>query len=86
MSKCAMPLKYEPVITDHAMLRWLERVAGIDMDEVRAAILADGRAEWVANGASQIRVPSLNITVVAKGGKVITIIPTSRSRVTLVTE
>lgn len=86
MSKRPMPIKHQPAITDHAMVRWLERVAGIDMDEVRAAILADGRAEWVANGATQIRVPSLNITVVAKGGKVVTIIPTSRSRVTLVTE
>lgn len=86
MTKRAMPLKYEPVITDHAMLRWLERVAGVDLEEVRAAILSDGRAAWVAAGSTYIRVPALDVAVVADQGRVITIIPTSRSRHSTVTE
>lgn len=36
-----------PVVTEHAMLRWLERVCGIDLKAVERDILAEGRAGMV---------------------------------------
>lgn len=36
-----------PVVSEHAMLRYLERVKGIDLEAVRAEILGDGRAELI---------------------------------------
>ncbi len=36
-----------PVVSEHALLRYLERVKGIDLDAVRSEILAEGRAELI---------------------------------------
>lgn len=37
----------EPRVTDHALLRYLERVRGIDMEEVKQAILTPQVREWL---------------------------------------
>lgn len=37
----------EPLVSEHAMLRYIERVMGVDLDEVRAAILDPRTAEAI---------------------------------------
>lgn len=37
----------EPLISEHAILRWLERVKGVDLDDVRAEILAGDTKEMI---------------------------------------
>lgn len=53
------------VVSDHAVLRYLERITGphptfqdgrINVDAVRALILSEGRKEQFAVGASKVRI------------------------------
>lgn len=53
------------VVSDHAVLRYLERISGphptfddgrINIDAVRSLILSDGRREQFAVGASNVRI------------------------------
>lgn len=50
-----------PVVTDHALLRWLERVEGLDLDGLRKQIAAHARVgeRWGAK------------SVVVGGGKLV---------------
>ncbi len=34
----------EPIVSEHALLRWLERVEGLDLENLRKHILAGGTA------------------------------------------
>lgn len=38
----------EPIVSEHAILRWLERVEGIDLDAIRAKILSGPTKELIA--------------------------------------
>lgn len=71
----SFPRRFKPVVTDHALVRWLERVHGMDLDKIREQILDHGRDAWVAQGAVKVHVPSLKITLVAIEGRVVTINP-----------
>lgn len=60
-------------ITDHALVRYAERVLGTDMDPLRAhiaAIVARGRA----TGASHVVVGGFRY-VLGQGGEVVTVCP-----------
>ncbi|SNY91431.1 hypothetical protein SAMN04515647_1652 [Cohaesibacter sp. ES.047] len=61
-------------VTDHALVRYLERVLEIDLDGVRQQI-ADETATAIASGAVSMRKNGLRY--IFKGGKVITILLTS---------
>lgn len=37
----------EPAVSDHAVIRYLQRVVGIDADRLRQQLLADGRADLI---------------------------------------
>lgn len=37
----------EPIVSEHAVLRWLERVEGLDVEAVRARILSGQTAAYV---------------------------------------
>lgn len=75
------PRRFEPTVSDHAVVRWLERVQHFDIEAVRGEILDQGRDAWVAQGAVIVRVPALGISLVAQDGRVITVMPTAqRSR------
>lgn len=77
----AFPRRFEPTVSDHAVVRWLERVRGIDIEAVRAEILDQGREQWAAEGAVYVRVPALGVSLVAEQGRIITIVPhAGRSR------
>lgn len=58
-------------VTDHALVRYLERALGLNMDSARWAIQHATR-EAVAAGASSVRVGGL--TYVIHGDSVVTII------------
>lgn len=58
----------EVIVSDHAIVRYLERVDGphpilpngrIDVEAVRQAILADGRKEAFAAGVKNVRIGEL---------------------------
>ena len=72
------PRRFEPVVTDHAVVRWLERVQHFDIEAVRAEILDHGRDAWVAQGAVTVRVPDLGISLIAQDGRVISVMPHAR--------
>ncbi len=62
-------------VSDHAVLRWLERVHGIDVDHFRAEILAEversvlamGDADAVGDASSFVLDGSVVVTVLAPG-------------------
>ena len=68
----SFPLLYEPQVSDHAVVRWLE-LHGYPIERVREAILSDGRGDWLAAGAVAVQVPRLGLRLVANAGVVITI-------------
>ena len=59
-------------ITDHALLRYVERVFGIDVDAVRRQILTDGIAKCIELGASTITVNGIQFRV--KDRSIVTVI------------
>jgi hypothetical protein len=64
-------------LSDHAIVRYLERVEGLDLDIVRAEILAIADAA-AACGAKVLR--KGGNTYIIKGGTVVTILPDDRQK------
>lgn len=62
----------EPIVSEHAILRWLERVDGVNMDNVRAAILGDGTAESI-KFAKTGKVVKNKHTIIFKNKTVVTV-------------
>lgn len=61
-------------VTDHAVLRYLERLCGIDVDAVRATLLADGRGALVARIAKgKIVAHELGARLVVNNGRVVSV-------------
>jgi hypothetical protein len=65
-----------PVISSHAVLRWLERVEGQQLRAaVEAQILADGRDALIERiETGRIRVAGTRTTLVIRGGVVVDVI------------
>lgn len=65
-----------PLVTDHAIVRWIERVKGIDVRaEVEAEMLGNGRAGVVQKIQSgRLVLGELGVVLVVDGGKVITVV------------
>lgn len=64
-------------VTDHAVLRWLERITGIDVRaQVCAEMLAEGRGAAVAavRGAATIHVAGTDAMLRVVDGKVVTVL------------
>ena len=66
----------EVVVSDHALIRYLERAMGLNIDSARWAIEHAVR-EAVASGASSVR--SGGLTYMLQGNRVVTIIDAPRS-------
>lgn len=71
----SFPLRHMVHVTDHAVIRWLERVEGQNVERVRQAILACDPDKWIARGAAGLQLPSLGVRLVAKDGLIKTVIP-----------
>lgn len=44
----------EPRVSDHALVRYLERVMGLDVESIRREIMTTERAEAIMMGAKKI--------------------------------
>lgn len=61
-------------VTDHAVVRYLERCRGIDIAAVRAEILADGRGSLVTRiGQGKLRSHALGVRLVIRDSTVVSI-------------
>lgn len=58
-----------PVVTDHAVLRWLERVERLDLDALRTD-MARAAAVGIAHGAGSVVVGAGKLVI--RGGMVVT--------------
>lgn len=58
----------DPYVTDHAVVRYLERIVGLDVDALRAVIAADCRR---AQGAPCVRTDSARYIV--RGAAIVTV-------------
>lgn len=61
-----------PTISDHALLRYIERVHGIDVDGMKAELLTDTMVLAIKNGANAVK--SSEGTFMIKGSTVVTFI------------
>lgn len=61
-------------VTDHAVLRYLERYMGVNVDHIKSLILANGRGEMVRTLRSGRFPIDSGAKIVAKDGVVITIV------------
>jgi predicted transcriptional regulator len=60
------------VVTEHAMLRYLERVIGLDLNDIREEIITDQlKKQWGALGSGKY--PVKNFKVVIKQNMIVTI-------------
>ncbi len=65
-----------PVVSDHALLRWLERHLEVDIEAVRASILTPARFQAIECGAVHIHCRAEGVTlVVAQDGTIKTCLP-----------
>lgn len=68
------PRRY-PVVTDHAVVRWMERHLGYDIEAVRRAILTPEREEAIRCGATSIVCREEGVTLrIAPNGHVTTVL------------
>lgn len=63
----------EPRVSDHAIVRYLERKHGFDFDAIRAEILTPDRAAAIRAGATSIRHDGVKFVV--KDGVIVTTLP-----------
>lgn len=65
-----------PVVTDHAIVRWLERVCGLDVrGKIEAEILGGGRDELIAAiGNGRIRIEGSRTALLVRSGLVVSVV------------
>jgi len=74
-------MRRTPNVSDHALLRWLERYLEMDLEAVRASILTPDRRAAIEAGASAIHCrPENMILMVAPCGTVTTAFTRTMSR------
>ena len=54
-------MKYR--VTDHAVMRYLERVKGVDFGEIRKQIMTDELARAIAAGAQTVKIGNAVYTI-----------------------
>lgn len=59
-----------PTISDHAMLRYIERIRGIDVEAMKASLLTETVVLAIKSGATAVKSPAG--TMVIKGSTVVT--------------
>lgn len=79
MSKKHRPAKVHPV-TDHALVRYMERVMMIDVEKLRGHLIDEGRAEMIrAIGTGHLHMPD-GATLVVLDGKVVSVLRTDEMK------
>lgn len=65
------------LVTSHALLRYLERVENVDIEEIRRFLLSNGREATIkAMGAGRIHIQH-HCTLIIRDSRVVTIVPAS---------
>lgn len=65
-----------PLVTDHALVRYMERVMQIDVERLRGELIGDGRAALIRSmGTGHLHLPE-GATMVVLDGKVVSVIRT----------
>lgn len=59
-----------PTISDHALLRYIERACGVDVETLKSELLTDAVVLAIKSGATGVRTP--HGTMVIKGNTVVT--------------
>lgn len=67
-----------PTVTDHALLRYIERVHDVDVEAIRAAILTPAVVTAIKNGAAAVRSDECRYTI--KDMAVVTVYVEQRRR------
>lgn len=71
-----------PAISDHALLRWLERTGAVDLDPVRSQLAASLERAFTAAatlGSSQFLILADGLVYVVRNGTLVTVLPDDRS-------
>jgi len=63
----------DPIISDHAIIRYLERVKGLDLSEIKQSILND-KLKTMISTLGNGKFPCDDFTAIVKDNQVITII------------
>lgn len=67
-----------PLVTDHALVRYMDRVMGIDVERLRRDLLRDGRADLVRSiGTGHLHTPE-GATLVVLDGTVVSVMRTDQ--------
>lgn len=66
-------LEAEPCVSDHAIVRYIERVYGIDIEAIKAELLTEDAREQIKIVGSG-KIPSGPFTLVVKRGTVVTVL------------
>ncbi len=62
-------------ITDHALVRYMERVMGLNFDDIRAEMLPPERARFIAQNP-KCRIPAgKGMHLIVRNGTVVTVAP-----------
>lgn len=61
-----------PRVSDHAVLRYLERVKGLDIEKIRSEILTPDIAAAIRAGATAVTISGARFPV--RGGVIVTVI------------
>lgn len=70
-----MPTDTPSVLTDHALIRYIERVMEIDLDAIRAEILSPRNCALI-HAMQSCRIPAGNgCDLVVAGGRIVTVAP-----------
>jgi hypothetical protein len=64
----------EPTVSDHAVVRFLERCEGVRIQDVRAAILGGGRADLIRKVKSGTIPYDERVRLVVRNGAVVTVV------------
>ena len=66
------PGKLRKAVTDHALIRWIERVNGFNMDQFRQAIVDQGLYAALKSGATCYTRDGVEYVI--KDGRIVTVI------------
>ena len=67
-------IRQEPIVSEHAMLRWLERVKGINLQEITAEILTEKNKKAINFSKSgRYIISELGVALIFKNCTVITV-------------
>ena len=62
----------EPRVTDHALVRYIERVHGVNMDKLKENILTDAARLAIKCGARRVKAQDYSLVIV--GNAVVTVL------------